>query len=100
MTRTGAYRYVRASISTDLTFNQMIATVAHELQHAVEVIEDETVSDEKSLVALYRRIGRQNSSAAPSRWETEAAQEAGFRVRRELIETPSSTIARAGVGQL
>src|SRR5690242_4621969 len=65
MTRSGQYRYVRASISTDLTSNQMIATLAHELQHAVEVIDDETVVDEKSLVALYRRIGRQNSAAAP-----------------------------------
>jgi len=100
MTRTGNYRYVRASISTDLTPNQMIATVAHELQHAVEVIDDESVTDEKSLVALYRRIGHQNSSAAPARWETTAAQQAGFRVRRELIETPASTIARASISQL
>lgn len=87
MTRTGAFRYVRASISTDLPFDQMIATVAHELQHAVEVIEDESVTDEKSLVALYKRIGRQSSNAAPARWETEAAQATGFQVRRELIAT-------------
>lgn len=87
MTRAGAFRYVRASISTDLPFDQMIATVAHELQHAVEVIEDESVTDEKSLVALYKRIGRQNSNAAPARWETDAAQATGFQVRRELIAT-------------
>ena len=99
MTRAGNYRYVRASISTELTPNQMIATLAHELQHAVEVIEDENVVDEKSLVALYRRIGRQHSASAPARWETDAAQQAGFRVRRELIETPS-TVARASIGQL
>ena len=43
MTRAGDFRYVRASISTEQTFDQMIATVAHELQHAVEVIEDESV---------------------------------------------------------
>ena len=29
----------------------MIASVAHELQHAVEVIEDESVTDERSLIA-------------------------------------------------
>jgi hypothetical protein len=96
MTRTGAYRYVRASISTDLTFDQMIATVAHELQHAVEVIEDETVTDEKSLIGLYKRIGHQNSASSPNRWETTAAQQAGFQVRRELIAAPSANIARAG----
>lgn len=101
MTRSGNYRYVRASISTDLTPNQMIATVAHELQHAVEVIEDESVIDENSLVALYKRIGHQNSNAAPARWETTAAQQAGFRVRRELVEAPATTtIARASISGL
>ena len=101
MTRAGDHRYVRASIRTDLTFDQMIATLAHELQHAVEVIEDESVIDETSLVALYRRIGHQNSNVAPARWETTAAQQAGFRVRRELGSAPAaSTIARASIGQL
>ena len=101
MTRSGDYRYLRASISIDLTPEQMIATVAHELQHAVEVIEDESVVDEKTLVALYRRIGHQNSTVAPARWETAAAQQAGFRVRRELGSTPAApTIARASIGQM
>ena len=96
MTQAGGYRYLRASISPDLTPDQMIATIAHELQHAVEVIEDETVNDEKSLVALYRRIGQQSGTASPSRWETEAAQRTGFVVRKELATVPVTTIARAG----
>jgi len=96
MTSAGGFRYVRASISTDLTPDQMIATVAHELQHAVEVIEDESVTNEKTLVALYRRIGHQSSMAAPSRWETDAAQRTGFQVRRELVDGPATTIARLG----
>jgi len=96
MTQAGGYRYVRASISTDLTPDQMIATIAHELQHAVEVIEDEAVKDEKSLVALYRRIGQQSGNASPSRWETDAAQRTGFVVRKELASVPVTTIARAG----
>jgi hypothetical protein len=101
MTRVGDYRYVRASISPDLTFDQTIATVAHELQHAVEVIEDESVIDEKTLVALYRRIGHQNSNAAPARWETTAAQHAGFQVRRELaVPTPATTIARSSISRM
>jgi hypothetical protein len=101
MTRAGDYRYVRASIRVDLTFDQMIATLGHELQHAVEVIEDESVVDEKSLVALYRRIGHQNSNVTPARWETAAAQQAGFRVRRELGSAPpATTIARASSSQL
>jgi len=84
MTEAGPFRYVRASISRDLTPNQMIATLAHELQHVVEVVEDETVRDEGSLVALYRRIGHQNRAGTPG-WETVAAQQAGYRVQRELV---------------
>ena len=96
MTQAGGYRYVRASISNDLSSDQMIATIAHELQHVVEVIEDETVNDENSLVALYRRIGQQRGHSSPSRWETDAAQQTGFVVRKELASAPMTTIVRAG----
>jgi hypothetical protein len=95
MTRAGNYRYLRASISVDLTADQTIATLAHELQHAVEVIDDESVTDETSLVALYKRIGRQSGTSAPMRWETTAAQEAGIKVRRELVAAPTM-VARNG----
>ena len=72
----------------------MIATVAHELQHAVEVIEDESVKDERSLVALYKRIG-QPSRAANSGWETTNAQQTGYQVRRELVAVPAAAMTRA-----
>jgi hypothetical protein len=94
MTRAGDFRYVRASISTELTFDQTIATVAHELQHAVEVIEDESVKDEGSLIALYRRIG-EPSRVTTSGWETANAQQTGHQVRRELVAAPTGTLARA-----
>jgi hypothetical protein len=94
MTRAGDFRYVRATISTELNFDQMIATVAHELQHAVEVIEDESVKDERSLVALYKRIG-EPSRGTNSGWETTNAQETGYQVRRELVAVPAATQARA-----
>ena len=43
MTRAGVFRYVRATINTEQNLDQMIATIAHELHHAVEVLEDESV---------------------------------------------------------
>lgn len=95
MTRAGNVRYLRASISSHLGADQMIATIAHELQHVLEVTEDNSVHDESSLVALYRRIGRQNGTSSPSRWETVAAQQTGFQVRRELIGIAVATIAPA-----
>ena len=94
MTRAGEFRYVRASVRPDLTFNQMIATVAHELQHAIEVIEDESVIDEASLVAMYKRIGQPSSAAGPLGWETLEAQRMGGQVRRELVAVPVTMHAR------
>ena len=87
MTSAGAFRFVRASISRDLTPDQMIATLAHELQHAAEVAEDESVISEPTLVAMYRRIGVPSRAVAPG-FETVAAQEMGFQVRRELTAAP------------
>lgn len=92
MTQAGPYRYLRATLSADQSPDQQIATLGHELQHAVEVLDDEMVVSEKSLGALYRRIGRP-SSAATSGWETVAAQETGYRVRRELVESAGVSMA-------
>jgi len=96
MTRAGDFRYVRASIRTDLTFDQLIATVAHELQHAVEVVEDESVTDERSLTALYKRIGHPSGSAGRAGWETAEAQRTSTQVRRELVAVPATVLARVG----
>ena len=98
MTQAGGFRYVRASISPDQTFDQLIATIGHELQHALEVTEDAAVLDEKSLVALYRRIGVHNDAVAPALWETAAAQQTGSQVRRELHAMPALVASRA-IGQ-
>ena len=95
MTRAGDFRYVRATIRTELTFDQMIASVAHELQHAVEVIEDASVIDERSLVEMYKKIGQPSRAAGPSGWETLAAQRTGTQVRRELVTVPTMVMARA-----
>ncbi len=84
ISRAGKFRYVRATINSEQTSDQMIATLAHELQHAVEVMQDDAVSDQRSLQELYKRIGRPSHSGIRGGWETMAAQETGLRVRREL----------------
>ena len=93
MTRTGAYRYVKATINTEQSSDQMIATLAHELQHALEVHDDESVVDQRSLIGLYKRIGRQSSSGAIAGFETDAAQATGFQVRRELMASAAAAAA-------
>jgi hypothetical protein len=85
MTRAGDYRYLRAAISPELTPDQMVATIAHELQHAAEVIDDPTVVNQRALTELYKRIGHPSRSVIASAYETIAAQEMGLQVRRELV---------------
>ena len=99
MTRGGEFRYVRASVRNELTLDQMIASVAHELQHAVEVIEAESVTDERSLVELYKRIGQPSGAAGRLGWETLAAQRTGTQVRRELVAAPTTVMARLSDSQ-
>ena len=98
MTRSGDYRYVRATINAEQTSDQMIATLAHELQHAVEVLQDATVSDQRSLQELYKRIGRPSHTGAIAGWETIAAQETGLRVRKELVSAAAAMKAADATG--
>lgn len=85
VTKAGGVRYLRATINAEQPTDQMIATLAHELQHAVEVSADDSVVDQRSLVALYMRIGRPSPAGHAASWDTEAAQDTGYQVRRELM---------------
>ena len=80
----GDQRYLRVQVRATLQGDQMIATIAHELRHALEVAGDRTVIDTKGLVALYRRIG-DSVHAGGGGFDTEAARVAGRRVREELL---------------
>jgi hypothetical protein len=79
----GDQRYLRVQVRATLQRDLLIATIAHELRHALEVAGDPTVIDEKGFLALYRRIG--DSVHAGGGFDTEAARVAGRRVRDELM---------------
>ena len=64
------------------TANQ-IAALGHELQHAVEIAEAAAAVDQTSIRALYGTIGFATDDSE-RRFESDAAQDAGNRVRREL----------------
>ena len=85
MTKAGDFRYLKATINAEQTPDQMIATLAHELQHALEVSADKGVIDQRSLLGLYKRIGRPSHAGYAAGWETEAAEDTGYQVRRELV---------------
>ena len=79
----GQQRYLRIQIRATLQRDQLIATIGHELRHALEVAADRTVVDEKGFAALYRRIG--DGSHAGGGYDTLAARIAGRRIHNELL---------------
>jgi hypothetical protein len=81
------WRYLRIEIECRQTMVDQIAALGHELQHAAEIADAATAVDESSIRALYGTIGFATDSSQ-RRFETNAARDAGHRVRRELFSRP------------
>jgi len=65
---------------------QMMATLGHELHHALEIAAEPSIVDARTLAAFYSKHGIQTGSGAGQlTFETEGAEEAGRRARREII---------------
>jgi hypothetical protein len=78
----GAVRYLRIEISTTLNDRDTLATLAHELQHAVEIGEARDVRSNADVCALYHRIGEER---AWLRFDSHEAEAAGRQVQMELL---------------
>jgi hypothetical protein len=89
------FRYLRISINPALGADRAIATLGHELQHVIEVIEHPEVTSEASLSGLYRRIGKPSRILQGQGWETDAAQTVGASVHRELGAAAVAAVAQA-----
>jgi len=79
-------RHIRIKIDPQHTVGDwLIAAIAHELQHAVEIAERPDVIDAASAIALYRRIAfGQCRDGLSEECETERALEIETTVRDEL----------------
>lgn len=76
-------RFVRVSIKMAPKSSSLIATLAHELRHVVEVIDAPWVNSNYALRDLYEQIG-QRSGLADRAWDTRAAQLVTDQVMHEL----------------
>ncbi|MBI2221921.1 MAG: hypothetical protein HYU53_12030 [Acidobacteria bacterium] len=81
----GRYRYIRAQIKTLMNRFDVVASLAHELQHAIEIADHPEVRSEESLAELYRRIGSEREWRM---FETDRAQTTGRAVRAEVLAAP------------
>jgi hypothetical protein len=78
-------RHIRIKLNTKATDDRLIATIAHELQHAVEIVREPDTVDVATTLLLYRRIGTQDcQSGLTDKCETETAIEIEALVNREL----------------
>lgn len=75
-------RYLRAEIRADLPRTDMISTIAHEMQHALEIADTALVRDQGTMTLLYRHIGVEEGGRV---FETDRAQLVARKVRRELL---------------
>jgi hypothetical protein len=79
-------RYLRILVTPDKnrrSHDQLLALIAHEMQHALEVLEHTEVVDLPTMEAMYRKIGVPLSGR--SGYETSAARAAGDVVLAELL---------------
>jgi hypothetical protein len=75
-------RYLRIQLSPEGTINLQLATLAHELQHALEIADHPEVRSEKTFAQLFNRIGMPRMLERC--YDTEAARAIGRRVMLEL----------------
>lgn len=81
VTRSGPSRLLRILVDVNRADADVIASIGHELRHALEVLEDPTVDSSEAVYFLYQR----NRSNAGGRYETDAAVHAGLEIRKEML---------------
>jgi hypothetical protein len=82
-------RYVAIEIAAPRNYVEELASLGHELQHAVEIAGEPDVCGSAALAGLYTRIGDpvERWGGMADTFETRTAAETGVRVRRELLQT-------------
>ena len=88
VTATELFRYVRVSLNPALSKFNIVAALAHELQHVAEIGAAPSIVDNRTLTDHYREVGV-DKVATSDEWETEAAKVTGEKVRNELAEFAS-----------
>lgn len=78
-------RHIRVKVNTRTTDDRLIATIAHELHHALEIAREPDVTSSELALALYRRIAMGRcGEGLDEKCETEMALRVEARVNDEL----------------
>jgi hypothetical protein len=95
VTRAGGNRLLFVTVNTSRIDQRLIPTLAHELQHAVEVLSEPSNTCAEAVRAYFARIGY--LARAPHVFETDAARDVGDAVAEELKAGRAAESTRASV---
>ena len=85
-------RYLLIELACGRPGVSTMATLGHELYHALEIAEAPSIVDARTLAAFYRQHGMETSGMAGQlTFETDAAAQAGRRAWRELWDNTRET---------
>lgn len=87
LTASPYFRLLHVVLDQDLPPKEMVALLAHELQHAIEVADAPDIRDLESFREYYERYGSHDSRR--DTFDSRAARETGRRVRDELANSPA-----------
>jgi hypothetical protein len=80
------------TIDTRRVDSELIASIGHELQHAVEILSNPDVRDTAAMYIFYSRFARRVGTGRGA-WETAAATKVGNAVREEIRAFKSLTVS-------
>ena len=91
----GGGRYLVIELACERSGITQMATLGHELYHALEIAQEPAVVSPATLADLYQRIGQQTGDDGGLRtFETAAAAAAGSLARRQLTSSPRHGMGR------
>lgn len=80
------HRFLVIELACDRSELTQMATLAHELHHALEIAGEPSVVDIRTLIRFYTRVGLAlQPMGITMTFETQAAADTGARVRHELL---------------
>ncbi len=81
----GGRRYLVVDLSCTRPRDVQLATLGHELHHAVEIADAPGVTDSRTLAGFFARIGTNVSGWPQQAFETAGALSAGRQVHHDLV---------------
>jgi hypothetical protein len=89
----GPSRILRVLVDTHRDHDELLSAIGHELQHAIEALNDPHVTDDLTIYHFFERIAPTDKG----RFETEAAIQVGLDVMAELGKSGAYAAPASGV---